>query len=126
MDKKQFFESLIVSLPDNSGQELRARDQIARVLDALKSDITDDKLKIEFERLEQEVLFRIWMFEQVCNSRETLQVDGSTSTPGPLIVIFLSKDMLFANKIYCELSGLSLSQMQDKAKDGTLYDEVYE
>lgn len=67
MDKKQFFESLIHSLPNGSGQELRAFERISEVLDSLKSGLKDNKLRSEFEPLEKEILFHVWMFEQICN-----------------------------------------------------------
>lgn len=41
MDKMQFFESLVVPLPDNSGQEFKAVEKIAFILSSIKSDITD-------------------------------------------------------------------------------------
>lgn len=67
MDKKQFFESLVTLLPDNSGQKLQALVPIQGVFTSIKSKFSDKRLRSEFELLEKELLFYVWMFEQICN-----------------------------------------------------------
>lgn len=67
MDKKQFFESLVTLLPDNSGQKLQAFVPIQNVFTSIKSKFSDKSLLGQFELLEKELLFYVWMFEQICN-----------------------------------------------------------
>ncbi len=126
MDKQQFFESFITTLPADSGQEVEAFEKIREVFQSLKGELMDTRLKAEFEILETEIVFRAWMLEQICNSKPVIQPDANIWGPGPLILISLSKQVLFANKLYCEQSGLSIREIRDRAKDGTLYEEVYE
>ena len=78
MDKKQFFESLITSLPNSSGQRIEAFERITEIFHSIKSELMDEKLKTEFGILENDILFRVWMLEQVCNSKDITQIDGVT------------------------------------------------
>lgn len=126
MDKKQFLESFITTLPDASGQQIQAFEKIREIFHSLKSELMDTRLRAEFEVLETDILFRVWMLEQVCNSKGVTQGDGTVWGSGPLIIISLSRDILFTNQLYCKLSGLKISEIQDRAKDGILYDGVYE
>ena len=67
MNKKQFFESFVSLLPDNSGHILSVSLQIQEVFTSLKLDIEDKNLKNEFELIEKKILFHAWMLEQICN-----------------------------------------------------------
>ncbi|MDD2916569.1 MAG: hypothetical protein PHH70_01855 [Candidatus Gracilibacteria bacterium] len=126
MDKMQFFESLVVPLPDNSGQEFKAVEKIAFILSSIKSDITDTGLVNELELLEREIIFRVWMFERICNNQSFPQKNENREFIGPLIVIVLAKNVLFVNRLYCLLSGMTVSDMQNRMKDNTLYEQIYE
>lgn len=75
MDKKEFFESLITSLPNSSGQRIEAFERITEIFHSIKSELMDEKLKTEFGILEKDILFRVWMLEQICNSKDTIEAD---------------------------------------------------
>ena len=70
MDKKQFFESLVSLLPDNSGHKLNSFKEIEKIFVSLKSGLSDTRLRAEFEQIERDILFHIWMLEQVCNGED--------------------------------------------------------
>jgi len=125
MDKKQFFQSLVSTKKESSDQELRAFDAIRELFHALKVDLGDTKLKSEFELLEQEVLFHVWMFEKICNDSEIDQ-KNEAHIHGPLIVIFLLDEVLFVNKTYSFLSGLGSIDIKNRAKENTLYSTIYD
>jgi hypothetical protein len=125
MDKKQFFESLVSTKQETSEPELQACGVIKELLYSLKAHLGDTKLTSEFEILEQEILFRIWMFEKICNVPSIDQTDKSDIW-GPVIVIFLQGDVVFVNKTYCLLSGLSSTDVQNHARNNTLYRTIYE
>jgi len=74
MDKKQFFESFVVESPDQSGHILSLSPKIRQILGSVAVNIADHPIKKEYETLSQELLFRIWMFESICNG-------GSTTPP---------------------------------------------
>jgi hypothetical protein len=86
MDKKQFFESLVSLLPDKSGHFLNSLQKIQEIFTTLRSEISDIKLRNEFERLEKEILFHVWMLEQICNSRKEDE-ENQEVIFGPVIVI---------------------------------------
>lgn len=67
MNKKQFFESLVSLLPDNSGQKIDAFNIINNIFSDIKKEFTDASLKRGFEDVEKDILSRVWMFEQICN-----------------------------------------------------------
>lgn len=67
MEKKQFFESLISLLPDNSGQRIDAFGKIQDIFASLKSNLSNTGLQHEFELIEKEILFHVWMLERICN-----------------------------------------------------------
>lgn len=86
MDKKQFFESLISLLPDNSGQKIDAFVKIQDVFSLLKGNLPNTALQHEFEQIEGELLSHVWMFEQVCNA-EMYNKENKNSVSEPLIII---------------------------------------
>lgn len=69
MDKKQFFESFISLLPDNSGHNLQSFEKIQALFASLKSGLSSKGLRNEFELIEKEILSHVWMFEQICNGK---------------------------------------------------------
>lgn len=67
MDKKQFFESFISPLPDNSEQRLDSFARIQDIFTSLKFNLPSKNLRNEFEQIEREILFHAWMFDQISN-----------------------------------------------------------
>lgn len=78
MDKRQFFESLISPLSDNSGQRFDSTPQIQEIFSSLKSNLSNKNLRNEFDQLANEILFHVWMFEQICNGETTKTKSGNT------------------------------------------------
>lgn len=129
MDKKQFFESFISVSSDDSGHLLASFEKIRGIFESIERNISDTALRGEFQKLYMEVLFRIWMFEEICNDGDmkyskTTGVTGHALS-GPLIIIYISQEVFFVNRSYCEASGLSPKEAQTLAKEGKLYESVY-
>lgn len=76
MDKKQFFESLVSLLPDNSGHRLNSLGKIQEVCTSIKAGLSDPNLQNEFELIEKEILLHAWMFEQACNGDTESELDN--------------------------------------------------